>query len=578
MTKIRKINVSQVEGSDANNTDINEIRPFGETAFYLDTNGDTNKLVLMMFDGIRTHRKSKILSPGVLFGSNADSGDGAGLDTIKLIPDATLHYDNGNYNNHQHLIVDPTAPNHIHIRAGGTIDNSNADLFLGGELTHIKVSDNQDNVVIRTSVVGEGIAERNWVFDNSGNLTFPFGGTFDGAELVPPLDFDFVIRSNKTQLIERIADPDSGENQFRTAISENDDILVVQPGWTVVVGGTTYSVYQVDTVPGLYSTIYAGGATFVPGETYYFRSNTATSSVWNFVNDGTLITPGQGTISHRNNDLKVEVTGTDVIVLRTAGGDIIVNADASLTFNDGISKISVLDPAQSGGVGGLSVNGKDRTYIGISSDVFGYNWDFRAFGLNDETTEKPTIMFPGGGWLQEDISDIANGGFNVPTQLGSQGAFTLTVKNNSNFPAPPSAYNWTFGTDGRTTFPNGTVPEHSYGASGDKEGMVAFDGSYIYYCTQDFAAEPYSTTIVTTYSGLYPDIVKGSIPQPQAGWAFVHNGTTYTLASNAVENNPGEWNCELTTSISVTAGDTVTVGPASSADIWKRVAWSVDTW
>ena len=45
---------------------------------------------------------------------------------------------------------------------------------------------------------------------------------------------------------------------------------------------------------------------------------------------------------------------------------------------------------------------------------------------------------------------------------------------------------WRFGTDGRTTFPNGTTPEHSYGAVGDKEGMIAFDDTYIYYCTADY--------------------------------------------------------------------------------------------
>lgn len=31
-----------------------------------------------------------------------------------------------------------------------------------------------------------------------------------------------------------------------------------------------------------------------------------------------------------------------------------------------------------------------------------------------------------------------------------------------------------------------SVPAHSYGANGDKEGMLAFDASYIYYCTADY--------------------------------------------------------------------------------------------
>lgn len=50
-----------------------------------------------------------------------------------------------------------------------------------------------------------------------------------------------------------------------------------------------------------------------------------------------------------------------------------------------------------------------------------------------------------------------------------------------------SAKQWLFdGTNGRTMFPNGVVPEHSYGAAGDKEGMVVFSDPYIYYCKQDY--------------------------------------------------------------------------------------------
>ena len=45
---------------------------------------------------------------------------------------------------------------------------------------------------------------------------------------------------------------------------------------------------------------------------------------------------------------------------------------------------------------------------------------------------------------------------------------------------------WVFDRDGRTKFPNGTVPAHSYGALGDLEGMVVFTDPYIYYCKQDY--------------------------------------------------------------------------------------------
>jgi len=70
-----------------------------------------------------------------IIGSGTASGDGNNKSTIELVPDLTL------YNNDQYLIVDPTAPNHIHLRAGGAIDDSNAELILGGELSHVKVAD-----------------------------------------------------------------------------------------------------------------------------------------------------------------------------------------------------------------------------------------------------------------------------------------------------------------------------------------------------------------------------------------------------------------------------------------------------
>ena len=173
MTTIRKIVTSKIDGDNANNTGTNEIRPFGEMAVYVDTenNGGLNKLELLMFDGARTHLRSKVLAKGTFYGGDADSGDqGDGienLDTIKLIPDAELHYNDGDYGNDQYIVIDPTLPNHIHVRAGGAIDASSADLFLGGEENNVMVSDADDQVEIRTNDT------HTWLFGTDGGLTVP---------------------------------------------------------------------------------------------------------------------------------------------------------------------------------------------------------------------------------------------------------------------------------------------------------------------------------------------------------------------------------------------------------------------
>ncbi len=166
MTTIRRIPTSKIDGNNSNSTDANEIRPYGEIAVYV---GDNNKLELLMFDGVRTHLRSKVLNKGTFYGGDADSGDGEGLDTIKLVPDEVLRRDGSD----QYLIIDPTGgePNHIHIRAGGTIDSSSTDLFLGGEKNNVRVSDINDRVTITTDAGEGGI--KTWLFDGGGAVTFP---------------------------------------------------------------------------------------------------------------------------------------------------------------------------------------------------------------------------------------------------------------------------------------------------------------------------------------------------------------------------------------------------------------------
>lgn len=92
------------------------------------------------------------------------SGDGGGYTTLRLVPDDTRESAD------QYLIIDPTAPGHIHIRAGGTQDNSNADLFLGGENSYFKVNAGANNEV---RIAANSHA---WVFGADSILTVPGEG------------------------------------------------------------------------------------------------------------------------------------------------------------------------------------------------------------------------------------------------------------------------------------------------------------------------------------------------------------------------------------------------------------------
>jgi hypothetical protein len=100
----------------------------------------------------------------ILFVPNS-SGDGNGYGTMRLIPDNNPSYPS------QHIVLDPTAANHIHIRAGGPQDNSSARLFLGGENSNFQVAEGANPPVY--------IAANNFITEFATNGTAIFPSTID---------------------------------------------------------------------------------------------------------------------------------------------------------------------------------------------------------------------------------------------------------------------------------------------------------------------------------------------------------------------------------------------------------------
>lgn len=70
----------------------------------------------------------------------------------------------------QSLVLDPTFPGHIHLRApGANIDEPNANIFLGGEESSFEVG--YHNGAAPNLFIHSG--GNTWTFDNAGNLAFP---------------------------------------------------------------------------------------------------------------------------------------------------------------------------------------------------------------------------------------------------------------------------------------------------------------------------------------------------------------------------------------------------------------------
>jgi hypothetical protein len=141
--------------------------------------------------------------PGSGYISNPvdSSGDGNSYDTIQIVPD------DNRYGADQYLIIDPTDPNHIHVRAGGTIDESLADLILGGENTQIKLSDSDSSV----SILADDISITSYLSPSSLSVN-----TYDGIR----------INSNRTSAY-------SGENKIAAVLGDVNAVVPANTAFTV---------------------------------------------------------------------------------------------------------------------------------------------------------------------------------------------------------------------------------------------------------------------------------------------------------------------------------------------------------
>ncbi len=212
------------------------------------------------------------------------SGDNVGSDTLHLIPDSDLEVTD------QYIILDPTEINHIHIRAGGAQDYSQAELILGGERAGVRVSDSTGRVNIASKK-----QDLSWAYEQTG----PTGTTYvvNTASAEPDVN-DFTIENGVKYII-----------TSRTVVGDTTEYLAV---------GTN----NLDLV-------------FEAGQFYTFRRDMG-EHYWTFDNDGYLEGPFEGgellvegIVKDNGGDLWVSAQEGGAVVLSGTGGEFLNSATDS---------------------------------------------------------------------------------------------------------------------------------------------------------------------------------------------------------------------------------------------------------
>ena len=270
---------------DTNNNSIKRYNETNDSWVSVGGAGGAANTGDITFDGVK------------IIGAGAASGDGLSNSTMQIVPDADL------YANDQYLIIDPTNPNHIHIRAGGTQDESIADLILGGERNNVYIEDDARKVSIST---------RNALIENSyTNLSASTSTNF--------------ITSNASDI--------------------NTDYIVT-------VGGSAYLVNSVTSnAPSAGSlTVTATGAVFAPGQQYTFTYDPPYNSYWEFTSNGYLLGPAMGGLfvsGILNGDNNLWLSSSHDVVISSGNGNGVFLENESIADN----QVATLGDLPSGATG-----------------------------------------------------------------------------------------------------------------------------------------------------------------------------------------------------------------------------------
>lgn len=473
-----------------------------------------------------------------IIGSGEDSGDGNGYNTIRLVPDAGLE------GNAQYIIIDPTAPSHIHIRQGGDQDDSPADLYLGGEKNYVRVNTND----------GVRIQQQNTAFNES---YFTETTDFTSATWTEEEGSYYVQFTTTNQLMVTDFWNVSGQSNNFVAVFDGTNYYTLNPsGWQGNMGNDVYKI-QVVQQPPVNPTSLSNNITFgiasITNNYLYLENNDFRVEVGD---DIRMISNDLFRFINRSVDSAIELTTDD----NNNSYTWYFGANGYLELPQ-VTSITTQAAIRSGG--DIVINANDLA-----------QWKFRQDGGLD----LPGAMYTNGGITWQNGSGVIINNNDVDEYF--------IIATNTNI---GTQHNWKFGYNGALTFPNNTsqttawtggrvvaVPGASTGAAGDLAGDMAFNGTHMYYCIANFPTT-YEATLFGGYSGnAYPSLQKGEYPQPQVGWTFVWNTVTYTIV-DVTDPNVGEWQLQVDQSIDTLGGGTVTLTPPGG-DIWKRVAWSNDTW
>lgn len=348
-----------------------------------------------------------------IIGALGQSGDELGNDTIELVPDIDL------YNNHQYLVVDPTSPDHIHLRAGGAQDDSSGVLIVGGENSNITIADKYTNHVNIKSANEDLDGYYSWNFNNTGatgfpelNITLLEGGITSAEALQFANNALYSVITGAAPATNTAANPLIIQGQSQTGAAGGDvniwagksntdagNISILAGTTSSSVGGDagSVSIQGGGNAGGTGGNVQISAGAGAGGLASFYGKIAITSgaNTWNFNNDGTTKFPYISVDLHTGGSTSVEAikfydnskksvitgatpdTGTAAkpLIIQghkqtgAAGGDVYVWGGDSNTAGGNIEILAGDNDGSSGTAGTVTIKGGDGATGGTGGNV-----------------------------------------------------------------------------------------------------------------------------------------------------------------------------------------------------------------
>ena len=400
---------------------------------------------------------------------------------------------------------------HVHLVAG---DPATVDLYLGDDDQFVKIEKNGGNVV-----VGTNANTKNWTFGSNGQMTFPQGTVL--AELVSGPTNAFGIFANavpgRNALIR--TQPSSAGFNYDWEFG-NDGVLTLPNTGKVAVNGVT-ATYLANS-----ETAYNDSqGMYFDAVFQWARIDNSFSPIW-FNLPGRLaydqiiswtppagVTPVPANIVVLANACKMNYAVWQEAI---ADSKLTVKSDTVNWEFDSAGKLTL---PQGGAIAGGEAAAIQAAYTAWQEEEAGWeavittggaDLNIRPWNFAGPSPEEK-LATVNAMWMEQqrpgtilDWVPISASHYNEARAwlafTSNTDGYRLWKKLTTGVTITADEKSWAFTNDGAITFPDNTVqttawsggrvvsaPVSSIGAVGDKQNDLAFNGSYIYYCTADYS-------------------------------------------------------------------------------------------